>query len=214
MPPRTQSISTINWQERSRAGSTVRRARRLHGLPVARRILGVDPGLHRTGYGVIEMADAGWQNGTFRTPGQAYGKPKLIEGGVLKAQANDEFPKRLQTLHDALVSVLSEHAPDVMVIEDLFSTYAHPRSAILMAHARGVLMLAAQQANVPVHAFMPNEIKQVIAGNGHATKTAVQQAVKSRLNLSTVPNPPDVADALAIALCFALRQSAEEKLNR
>jgi crossover junction endodeoxyribonuclease RuvC len=214
MPPRTQSISTVNWQERARAGSTVRRARRLHGLPVARRVLGVDPGLHRTGYGVIEMADAGWQSGTFRTPGQAYAKPKLIEGGVLRANANDEFPKRLQSLHDALREVLKEHAPDVMVIEDLFSTYAHPRSAILMAHARGVLMLAAQEAGVAVHAFMPNEVKQVIAGNGHATKSAMQQAVKTRLGLNAAPNPPDVADALAIALCFALRQSTEEKLNR
>ncbi len=204
MPPRTQNFSNqlpqVRTARRSASDSVLRRARRLQGLPLARRVLGVDPGLHRTGYGVIEIV-----------PNDPH--PHIVEGGVLRARADDELPQRLQTLFDGLTEVLDEHTPEVMVIEDLFSTYAHPRSALLMAHARGVLMLAAQRSIVPVHSFTPNEIKQVVAGNGHATKSAVQQAVKSRLQLSAPPNPPDVADALAIAICFVLRQDAASKLK-
>ena len=204
MPPRTQKIPqqlpAVRTVRRSASDSVLRRARRLQGLPLARRVLGVDPGLHRTGYGVIEIVS-----------GDPH--PHIVDGGVLRARADDEFPQRLQTLFDGLTEVLDEHSPEVMVIEDLFSTYAHPRSALLMAHARGVLMLAAQRSIVPVHSFTPNEVKQVVAGNGHATKSAVQQAVKSRLRLSAPPNPPDVADALAIAICFVLRQDAASKLK-
>ncbi len=167
-------------------------------LPEATRILGIDPGLHRTGYGIIESRN---------------GKLTLIEGGILRAKAGDEFPKRLQDLHVGLTEVLSEHQPEVVVIEDLFSTYAHPKSALLMAHARGVLMLAAQEAGVSVHSFMPNEIKQVVTGNGHATKTGVQAAVKARLNLKSTLHPPDLADALAIAICFSLRQGISQRLG-
>ena len=169
-------------------------------MPPARRILGVDPGLHNTGYGIIELPVG--TNGR-SVNGQT---PLLIEGGVLHAKANDPLSLRLKTLHDALCDVLREHEPDVMVIEELFSTYAHPRSALLMAHARGVLMLAAQEAAVPVHHFLPNEVKQVVSGNGHATKSAMQSAVRSRLKLNVPLEPPDVADALALALCFAARQ--------
>ena len=82
-----------------------------------------------------------------------------------------------------------------------------------MAHARGVLMLAASEADLRVHSFTPNEIKQVVTGNGHATKTNVQAAVKARLRLKASLHPPDVADALAIAICFALRQNVNEKLG-
>lgn len=214
MPPRTQSLSTVNWADKARGGSTLRRVQRLSGLPTAHRILGIDPGLHRTGYGIIQIDDGRLTNDDSRHSANSnrhssIRNPQLIEGGVLKARAADAFSKRLQSLYDGLVDVLREHAPDAVVIEDLFSTYSHPRSAILMAHARGVLMLAAQQANVTVHSFLPNEVKQVVAGNGHATKVQVQNAVRVRLSLNAVPNPPDVADALAIALCFAMRQSTE-----
>jgi len=178
--------------------SLQRRVKRLQGEPVATRVLGIDPGLQRTGYGLIDIEEGG----TIR----------LVEGGVLKARADDPFPQRLQTLFDGLTEVLQEHAPAAMAIEDLFSTYSHPKTAILMGHARGVLMLAAQRAIVPVYSFMPNEIKQVVAGNGHASKSSMQGAVRSRLRLLAPPNPPDVADALAIAICFALRQEAASKL--
>jgi crossover junction endodeoxyribonuclease RuvC len=192
--------------------SAVRRAQRLSGMPEAQRILGIDPGLHRTGYGLVQC---GGQDGSrgLRTVAVGHDAVSLVEAGVLRAKANDEFPKRLQTLYDGLREVLQEHRPDIVVIEDLFSTYAHPRSALLMAHARGVLMLAAQQFNVPVHSFTPNEVKQVVTGNGHASKTTVQSAVRARLRLSAPIHPPDVADALAIAICFALRQDLAGKLE-
>ncbi len=180
------------------SGSAQRRAQKLAGFDLAQRVLGIDPGLHRTGYGIIESDARGLT---------------LVEGGILRAKADDEFPKRLQDLHDGLAEVLRDVRPDVVVIEDLFSTYAHPRSALLMAHARGVLMLAAAEADLRVHSFTPNEIKQVVTGNGHATKTNVQAAVKARLRLKAALHPPDVADALAIAICFALRQNVNEQLR-
>lgn len=180
-------------------GSVARRAKRLENMPAARLILGVDPGLHRTGYGLVQVREKG--------------APIFVEAGFLTAKANDPMPLRLQTLFAGLCEVIREFQPDVVVIEDLFSTYQHPRSALLMAHARGVFLLAAQQSQVPVHSFLPNEVKQVIAGNGHANKAAMQNAVKARLKLTAVPEPPDVADALAIALCFAARQETAARLK-
>ncbi len=201
MPPRTQAFppATSPASQRVRplrraTSSAVRRAHRMQGMPVAQRVLGIDPGLHLTGYGIVDIEGGGKYL-------------RLVEGGILKARADDPFAQRLQSLFDGLEEVLLEHSPDVMVVEDLFSTYSHPRTAILMGHARGVLMLAAQRQMVPVHSFLPNEVKQVVAGNGHASKTSVQQAVRSRLRLAAPPSPPDVADALAIAICFALRQA-------
>jgi crossover junction endodeoxyribonuclease RuvC len=208
MAPKTQAFPLPGQRARGRVSSTLRRAQRLSGLPVARRILGIDPGLHITGYGLIEVWDAqlAARNSQTNHSHSAIRDPQLIECGVLKAKADDPLARRLQSLHDALDSVLREYQPDAVVIEELFSTYAHPRSALLMAHARGVLMLAAQQSGATVHSFLPNEVKQVLTGNGHATKTAVQSAVRSRLHLAAAPHPPDVADALALALCFAARQ--------
>ncbi len=182
----------------SAGASAQRRAQKLAGLPQAQRILGIDPGLHRTGYGIIEC----------QTNALC-----LVEGGILRAKADDPFPKRLQDLHDGLAEVLRDVRPDIVVIEDLFSTYAHPRSALLMAHARGVLMLAAAEADLQVHSFTPNEVKQVVTGNGHATKTNVQAAVKARLHLKATLHPPDLADALAIAICFALRKDVASKMG-
>lgn len=215
MPPKTQAFVLPAHDARSRAGSTLRRVQRLERLPFAHRILGVDPGLHRTGYGIIQLplADYKLANGGMPKRQTTSGSVQLVEGGILTAKANDEFAWRLQSLYDGLAEVIREHQPEVMVIEELFSTYAHPRSALLMAHARGVLMLAAQQAGVIVHHFLPNEVKQVVTGNGHASKAAVQAAVRARLRLATVPEPADVADALAIALCFAARQQVGQSMG-
>ena len=198
------SAQTAAMRARSRGGSLARRMQKMQGATVARRVLGIDPGLHITGYGLIEIEGA---------PQSSVKVPKLVEAGILKAKPTDELAVRLQTLFDGLSEVLRQHTPDVVVIEDLFSTYAHPRSALQMAHARGVLILAAQQAGAHVHSFLPNEVKQVVARNGHASKVAMQNAVKARLNLAAPPNPPDVADALAIALCYAARQDIAERLR-
>ena len=195
---KTQVFPTPGTRGRSNAlkatGSVARRVGRLQGTPFAARILGVDPGLNITGYGLIQLG-----------PGDS--SLQLIEGGVLKPKATDTLPERLHTLHQLLTEVLREHNPDVVVIEELFSTYAHPRSALLLAQARGVLVLAAQQSGATVHSFTPNEVKQVVAGNGHATKSAMQSAVRTRLKLASAPHPADVADALALAICYAARQN-------
>lgn len=213
---KTRAFPLPGQHAQGRAGSTLRRVQRLQGMPVAHRILGVDPGLHITGYGIIETRneEGGTRNGNPPVPRSEFHVPRLVEGGVLKARAADELPQRLQSLHDGLAEVLREHQPEVVVIEELFSTYAHPRSALLMAHARGVLMLAARMAGARVHSFLPNEVKQVLTGNGHATKAAMQAAVRQRLRLASAPSPPDVADALALALCFAARQEVGEALRQ
>src|SRR5438046_880119 len=121
-------------------GSVARRVARLEKLATASLILGVDPGLHRTGYGLIRVQDK---------------RLAMVEAGFLKAKASDALPRRLQTLFDGLCEVVREFQPEVVVVEELFSVYNHPRSALLMAHARGVILLAAQQSNVPVHSFLP-----------------------------------------------------------
>ncbi len=166
------------------------------------RILGIDPGLSRTGYGLIEsdLADGGKCL-------------KLVEGGVLRGKESLPLPDRLQALHCGLAEVLAEYRPEIVVIEDLFSTYAHPRSALMLAHARGVLILAAAQAGRPVHTFTPNEVKQTVAGNGHATKSSIQSAVKARLQIAAPLHPPDLADALAIAICYAVRSDIGRRLS-
>ncbi len=164
-------------------------------MPQARVVLGVDPGLHRTGFGVLGIETT----------------PRFLAMGVLKASADAPLPVRLESLFDGLCEVIKNHHPDVVVVEDLFSTYAHPRSALLMAQARGVLLLAAQKASVAVHSFLPTEVKQVVSGDGHASKEAIQNAVKMRLHLQELPEPHDAADALAIALTFALRQNVNRR---
>ncbi len=83
----------------------------------------------------------------------------------------------------------------------------------MLAHARGVLILAAGQADLPVHTFTPNEVKQVVAGNGHATKSSIQSAVKARLQITAALHPPDLADALAIAICYAVRSDIGRRLS-
>jgi len=180
----------------------LRRAPTLISQTGPTRILGIDPGLARTGYGIIE-SDL-----------EAGGKClKLIEGGLLRGKESLPLPDRLKALHAGLAEVLAEYRPEIVVIEDLFSTYAHPRSALMLAHARGVLVLAVGQANLPLHTFTPNEVKQVVTGNGHATKSNVQNAVKARLKITANLHPPDLADALAIALCYALRADIGRRLS-
>lgn len=153
------------------------------------RIIGVDPGLHVTGYGVVECRDQ---------------EVKLIEAGVIRpprAVANN-LPVRLESLFNELREVIEEFRPQAMCLEEVYSHLAHPRTSILMGHARGVICLAARLARVPVHNFSAKRIKQATTGNGNASKMQVQRAVQQRFSLSGVPHPPDVADALAATLCF------------
>ena len=149
-------------------------------------ILGIDPGLNTTGYGVIRV-----QHGEFQ----------LIEAGVIRSRAKASIENRLAEIYSGLVEVLQDHHPQFVALEQLFSHYSRPKTAILMGHARGVICLAAAQAQVPVKSFEPTKVKKVMTGNGHAPKHQMQLAVKLQLNLPNIPEPADVADALAIAIC-------------
>ena len=151
-----------------------------------RRVLGVDPGLNTTGYAVIEVG------------GEAI---KLCEAGIVRSTAKASIETRLGDIHDGIREVIESLRPDEMALEQLFSHYSRPRTAILMGHARGVICLAARTAQIKVNHFEPTRVKKVMTGNGSAPKHQMQLAVKLQLGLTTLPEPADVADAMAIALC-------------
>lgn len=156
------------------------------------RVMGIDPGLRITGYGVVDIADGAIE-------------PTLVEGGVIRIDASASLEKRLGQLHDELASIVGELKPDCFAVEKLYAHYKHPRTAILMAHARGVILLCAQQRGLPVRDWPSTEVKKALTGYGHASKEQVQRAVQSQCGLHEIPSPPDVADAIAIALCHARR---------
>ncbi len=153
-------------------------------------ILGIDPGLRLTGYGLVVLER---------------GRPLLREAGVLRMRARGDLAVRLLELHTALAELLDETTPERVAVEQLYAHYKHPRTAILMGHARGVILLAAQQRGMPVINLASTLVKRTITGNGHAKKPQVQRAVALLCKLSRPPEPPDVADAIAIAWTAAQR---------
>jgi crossover junction endodeoxyribonuclease RuvC len=159
------------------------------------RILGIDPGLSLTGYGCVDSL-------------ASCAQPRLVEAGVFRLQSKTPIANRVAQLYEDLTQVIAELKPDVMVVEKLFTHYKHVRTGVLMAHARGVVLLAGQLAGVEIDELAVTEVKRAITGNGHATKEQVQRAVMLQCNLKETPQPPDVADAIAIALCAARRLGA------
>ncbi|HEX5272399.1 MAG TPA: crossover junction endodeoxyribonuclease RuvC [Gemmataceae bacterium] len=158
------------------------------------RILGVDPGLQVTGYAVIEATPRG---------------PLVCEAGVIRTaegRATPDMARRVLLLYNGLVEVVGQYHPNVMVVEQLYAHYEHPRTAILMAHARGVIFLSAAQQGIPVVSYNASRIKKTITGHGRASKEQVQYTMMRELRLAQVPEPPDVADALAAALCHYYAQ--------
>jgi crossover junction endodeoxyribonuclease RuvC len=157
----------------------------------ARRILGVDPGLQVTGYAIIESG------------------PRVCEAGVIRSKEGKEpveLAQRIRHLYSGIDEVIEQYKPGVVVVEQLYAHYAHPRTAILMAHARGVVFLAAALRDLPVFSYNATRIKKTITGNGRAGKDQVQRTIQRELRLTTLPEPPDVADALAAALCHYYAQ--------
>lgn len=150
------------------------------------RILGIDPGLNITGYGVLSRSG--------RTP-------KLEEAGIVRGGSGGDLSKRLRKIHQGLDGVIASYRPCAIAIEQLYSHYQRPRTSILMGHARGVICLAAAQHEVPVFDYEATKVKKLLTGNGRAPKSQMQQAVQRELALNVLPEPADVADALAIALC-------------
>ena len=119
---------------------------------------------------------------------------------MIVSDAERSLTARLQQIYDGVDRVLAEHTPSTVVIEDLYAEYRFPRTALLMAHARGVICLAAEQHKVPVLALAPAEVKRAIAAHGTASKAQIQESVRRLLRLTTLPRPSHVADALALAL--------------
>ena len=150
------------------------------------RILGIDPGLQLTGYGVVDYQLL---------------RPKLIDGGVIRLQSRTSIAERLVELERELESIFVEYKPEVCAVEQLYAHYKHPRTAILMGHARGVILLVAQRHGTRIREFSANRVKQAVSGHGHASKQQMQRSIQAVWNLKEPPSPPDVADALAIALC-------------
>ena len=150
------------------------------------RILGIDPGLNTTGYGVLEIVEK---------------QPRLVEAGVVRGKSRTTLTDRIKEIHEGVADVIASLEPEVMALEKLYSHYDRPTTAILMGHARGVICLAAAQAGIAVADYAATQVKKTLTGNGRAPKSQMQQAIQRELGLSTLPEPADVADALAIAFC-------------
>ena len=150
------------------------------------KVLGIDPGLGITGYGIVETG---------------FEIPQLVEAGEIKSKTSLPLERRLFELHNGLEEVIKEFHPDVCAVEELYSHYNHPKTAVIMGHARGVLFLVAGEANIPVFSYSATRIKKSIAGTGHATKEQVAKMVCSTLNCGEIKAGSDVTDAIAVALC-------------
>lgn len=149
-------------------------------------VIGVDPGLNRTGYAVLERSREG---------------PVLREGGVIRSTPSLSLAERVTEIGAGIRDVIAEFRPAVLAIEHIFSSAQYPRTAILMAHARGAILFAASDARIPVIDYAPREIKRLLTGSGKASKEQVQHAIRNELGLDHVLEPNDVADAFAVALC-------------
>jgi crossover junction endodeoxyribonuclease RuvC len=155
------------------------------------KIFGIDPGSDRTGYGCVD------------TDGSRH---RIVLCGAITTPSIASFPAKLLTIHSRLAALLAECSPDCVAIENLFHA-ANVRSALKLGHARGVAMLAAVEAGVPVFEYTPAEIKRAVVGYGRAEKHQVQQMVKLILGLTVAPAPHDAADALAVAICHVHSQA-------
>ena len=156
-----------------------------------KRILGIDPGLNTTGYGVIDVSS---------------GRVHLLEAGVVRSRSKAPLAEKVKEIHDGIREVIDDHHPEAMVMEELYSHYDHPMAAIQMGHARGCICLAAAQSGLAVTSYAATKIKKSLTGNGHASKEQIQRAIQLLLGLEKRPEPPDVADALAVALCHVERR--------
>lgn len=171
------------------------------------RILGIDPGLQLTGYGIVEIPPAG-------AVVNPLADAALVEGGVFRFKSKESLHARLGQLHEELTQLIAEHKPGVMAVEKLYAHYKHPTTAIIMGHARGVILLTAQQAALEVIDIPATEVKKSVTGYGHASKEQMQRSIQAHCRLPEPPSPPDVADAIGIALCHARRMMTERMTAR
>lgn len=171
------------------------------------RVLGIDPGLRITGYGCVEATPEA--SGRATAPAFAPRGPgtTLVEAGVFRLSARRPVADRLVELEADLAEALERLRPGLVAVEKVFAHYRHPATAAVMGHARGVVLLVTRRSGTPLVELGATEVKKSLTGNGHAGKGQMQGAVAAQLGLASRPEPADVADAIAIALC-ALRRSA------
>jgi crossover junction endodeoxyribonuclease RuvC len=150
------------------------------------KILGIDPGLQVCGYACLETDST---------------ENKLIEAGVFRTAGESAIEVRLNRIAEDIESLLKRFRPEIVAVEQLYSHYAHPKTAILMGHARGVILQKCAEAAVDVRSFSATRIKKSLTGNGRASKEQVQRTIQTILSLRQVPEPNDVADAIAVAMC-------------
>ena len=148
-------------------------------------ILGIDPGLNTTGYGVIDVSTD---------------KVRLLEAGVVRSRQGT-LALKVKEIYDGVKEVFEMFSPEIMAMEELYAHYDRPTTAILMGHARGCICLAAAQSGIEVVSYGATKVKKLLTGSGRATKDQMQRAIKLELGLEQYPEPPDVADAIALALC-------------
>ena len=149
------------------------------------RILGIDPALTVTGYGLIEAKK---------------NKLYIIEAGIVSTDSRETTPQRLDKIHRSILNLINESKPEVMVLEKLYAHYRHPTTAYLLGQARGVICLACAKANIPLAEYSATRVKKAVVGNGQASKYQVQRMVANILNLNSLPKYTDVTDALALAI--------------
>ena len=152
------------------------------------RILGIDPGLAITGYGLIDSCG---------------NNVKLMEAGIIRSSVKDKMEKRLASIYKKVMNLIKDTMPEAVVLEELYSHYKHPKTSILMAHGRGAICLAVEHSNVALVNYPTTKIKKAITGRGRASKEQVQRTVASLLGLKKPPEPVDVTDALALAITHA-----------
>lgn len=155
-------------------------------LGTGRCVLGIDPGLNCTGYAILERGVRG---------------PVLREAGVIRSTAKLTLAERVAEIGQGLRDVLEQYEPEAMAVEQVFSTGQYPKTALLMAHARGAILFAAAERNVRIIHYMPRQIKKLLTGSGKADKAQMQRAISRELGLDRLLEPHDVADAAAVALC-------------
>jgi len=161
--------------------------------------MGVDPGLVATGFGVLEAGPGG---------------VTVVDAGVISTTTGQVLEARLNAIYRAVHLLIEAHAPSLLIVEDLYTEYKFPRTAILMGHARGVIYLAARQLGVTVLALSASEVKRAITGNGAAGKAQMQRGVQTLLGLKELPRPSHVADALGLALTGMARITGRTPTGR
>jgi crossover junction endodeoxyribonuclease RuvC len=150
-------------------------------------VLGIDPGLANTGYGVVALRD---------------GRLAALDGGVIETGSHSPHERRLADIHEAVDRLIATHEPDAVALEELYFGQ-NVRTAFAVGHARGVVMLAAGQHGLPCSSYTPQQVKGAVCGSGRAAKDQVARMVQTLLSLQHEPRPDHAADALAVAICHA-----------